>query len=142
MKSNLASKGVVQLCITLFVLPDGRFVLQRRTEDAPYAAGLLGQFGGHVEPGETVAECVRRELREETSLDVDDLEITEVADFTIPAGPDYPKDRHFYLTAAPIPDMNFSVFEGDRAEAYTLDELRARHDLNLAARHVADKILK
>ena len=50
--------------LILFKLPDGRVILQRRTKDAPYGAGLLGIFGGWVESNETPWECLLREIEE------------------------------------------------------------------------------
>lgn len=46
----------------------GRLLLIRRGH-AP-SAGLWSVPGGHVEPGESLAEAVVREVREETGLDV------------------------------------------------------------------------
>lgn len=48
---------------------DGRIVVVRRGQ-AP-ARGLWSLPGGRVEAGETLAEAVRREVKEETGLDVD-----------------------------------------------------------------------
>ena len=58
------------------VIQDGRALLIRRGSEP-----LAGQWsipGGMLELGETIAEGVRRELREETSLDVRVLELIEV----------------------------------------------------------------
>jgi ADP-ribose pyrophosphatase YjhB (NUDIX family) len=41
--------------------PEGRILLQRRAD-----SGLWGLPGGHLTPGESVAECATREIMEET----------------------------------------------------------------------------
>jgi 8-oxo-dGTP diphosphatase len=50
--------------------PDRRVVLIRKNRPA-WQAGRLNGVGGHVEPGETPVEAMRREFFEETGLDVD-----------------------------------------------------------------------
>lgn len=60
------------------IVDRGRTVLIRRGTEP-----LLGQWsipGGSVEIGETLEEAVRRELREETGLDVRVLELIELFD--------------------------------------------------------------
>lgn len=52
--------------VAAVVLDAARRVLLARRADN----GLWGLPSGHVEPGETVAEAVAREVREETGLDV------------------------------------------------------------------------
>ena len=125
----------------LLVLPDGRVVLQRRTEDAPRAPGLLGLFGGQMEEGETPESVVRRELGEETSLPCAELTYEHQADITVPAtesesGQSF--QTSLYLVR--IPSAEFEVYEGQRAEAYNLDELRARADLTSITRHSLSKV--
>ena len=48
----------------------GWVLLQERDEHAPVAPDQWGPVGGHVEPGEAWDEALRRELAEETGLDV------------------------------------------------------------------------
>lgn len=52
-----------------FIKKGETYLLQLRP-DVPTigAAGLIGAFGGRIEPGESPVEAVCRELREETSL--------------------------------------------------------------------------
>lgn len=128
--------------LILFKLPDGRCILQRRTKDAPYGAGLLGIFGGWVEGGETVEQCLLREITEETSLDVRALQPKLLTDFVIKAGEDFSKDRHFYLYEANVPNLDFEVYEGDGAEAFQLDELVQRDDLTGSAQYALNHILR
>jgi len=61
---------------------DGRLLVIRRGR--PPGVGLWSIPGGRVEPDETLADAVRREVREETGLDVD---VDAVAGIVhIPAG--------------------------------------------------------
>ena len=47
---------------------DGRWLLQLRDDiDSIIYPGHWGLFGGHVEPGESPADAVQRELEEEIS---------------------------------------------------------------------------
>jgi 8-oxo-dGTP pyrophosphatase MutT (NUDIX family) len=122
--------SVVELAVILFVLPDGKLVLQRRSKDASRAPGKLGFFGGHVDKGESSMEGLLREIAEETSLDPKGLKIDLIHNFILPVTQNYPRDRRFYVYKAPIQDLNFAVYEGDRAEAYTRATLRERRDLS------------
>ncbi len=51
----------------------GRVLLVRRTDTGQWSLPL-----GHVEPGESVAEAVRREVREETGLTMRDVRLAAV----------------------------------------------------------------
>jgi 8-oxo-dGTP diphosphatase len=58
-----------ELAVGAVVVHAGCLLLVRR--GLPPAAGLWSVPGGRVEPGETLPEAVVREVREETSLDVE-----------------------------------------------------------------------
>jgi nucleoside triphosphatase len=49
--------------------------------------------GGKVEKGDTMQETVRKEVREETGLELDDLELVNVKDGSNPD--DFSRDTHF-----------------------------------------------
>jgi 8-oxo-dGTP diphosphatase len=59
----------VDVAAGVLIRPDGRFLLASRPEGKPYAS--YWEFpGGKVEPGESVADALRRELHEELAIDV------------------------------------------------------------------------
>lgn len=47
-----------------------RILLVQRSSDDPTGAGTWENAGGNVEPGESLEEALKREIREETGLDV------------------------------------------------------------------------
>lgn len=51
-----------------------RILLLRRA--GPYAGGAWGIVTGSIEPGEMAAQAIRREIREETGLDIEKLYTT------------------------------------------------------------------
>lgn len=57
---------------------DGRFLLARRLN--PPQQGRWSLPGGRIELGETVAECVRREVREECGVECEPLEVFHSVD--------------------------------------------------------------
>ena len=50
--------------------PDGRFLITRRTMDKAWAPGHWEISGGACQAGETSEQAIRREILEETGLDV------------------------------------------------------------------------
>lgn len=112
--------------------------MQRRDDAAPVAPGILGFFGGHMEAGENPDECVRRELAEETSLDVPGLIFSPVRELIIPASADY-SSMQFYIYQTNIETDDFDVFEGKGAESYTPAELLARSDVSEVVRRILEQ---
>ncbi len=130
---------MTEISLALLTLPDGRIVFQRRDARASMSPNLLGFFGGHVDEGETFDEAMNRELKEETSLDVDELIISHMTDYKLEVQPG--KTVSFHLYGSTIPNMDFEVFEGDRAEAYHREEALVRDDLTPSAKYVLTNIL-
>jgi len=60
---------VVEVAAGVITRPDGAFLLGRRAGDVPYA-GYWEFPGGKVEPGESSAQALSRELREELGIRV------------------------------------------------------------------------
>ena len=89
----------------------GRILLQRRTDNR-----LWGVPGGMMEPGESIGDTARREMREETGLTVDRLEL-----YGIFSGPGYfyryPNgDEVYNVTAVFVAEIGDAVPRGDGEE--------------------------
>ncbi|HET7827690.1 MAG TPA: NUDIX hydrolase [Candidatus Saccharimonadales bacterium] len=119
----------------LLKLPNGKFVFQRRTKDAPVEAYKLDLFGGHIEIREGALHALRREIAEETSLDVKHIKVHRIGTFRSQDSP--PIELHSYLAHITKPD--FKVFEGLREEVYGLDEVLARSDVDPHTRLILEK---
>ena len=68
----------VRLVTLSFVRSGDAVLLMRHPETSDRFRGLWNGVGGHVEPGEDIRAAARRELREESGLDVDGLRLRGV----------------------------------------------------------------
>jgi 8-oxo-dGTP diphosphatase len=71
----------------VFLFHEGRVLLVRRAPDAAILPGVYNGVGGHVESGEDLFGSARREVREETGLEVDELRLAGVLHTTEPGAP-------------------------------------------------------
>lgn len=55
-------------CVGALLIRDGRILLGRRRDEGDWLAGAWDVFGGHVEPGESGPQALRRELAEELGI--------------------------------------------------------------------------
>jgi 8-oxo-dGTP diphosphatase len=62
--------SIVEAAAAVILKPDGHFLLGRRPEGKPYA-GYWEFPGGKIEPGETAAQALVRELHEELGIEAD-----------------------------------------------------------------------
>jgi len=133
---------VKELSIIQLVLPNNLLVLQRRDENTKISPGLLGFFGGHIEDSEMPLEAMKRELSEETSIDVSSLKLKYVISKDI-AHPNNPKiiNKRVHLFKAKIHNDEFDVYEGQRAESYSAEDLKKRQDLAPTARYIVDNFV-
>ncbi|MGN0362282.1 MAG: NUDIX domain-containing protein [Bilifractor sp.] len=98
--------------IAMLETPDHRFLITQRKWDKKWAAGDWEISGGGVRAGETSLEAVRREVREETGLDVSGAEGGCVYTYqnTDPDGGDnyFTDIYHFHM---PFSDKNVKLQE-------------------------------
>jgi 8-oxo-dGTP diphosphatase len=97
---------------------DGRWLLQLRDDvDGIVAPGCWGLFGGHLDPGETPEEAVRRELLEEISWCAD-----QVAYRFVHRQPQ--RVLHFFYATLLDPLDSLCLREGQDMALASLDDLR------------------
>ena len=63
------SRKTTEVAVGVLICPDGRVLLADRPQGKPYA-GYWEFPGGKIEPGETVAAALARELHEELGIDI------------------------------------------------------------------------
>jgi len=131
---------MIEVSIIWLVLPNGDAVLQRRDKKTNVSPGLLGFFGGHVEAGETPEAAIKRELSEETSLNISGLNISWVASVELPHPNDPTVMRRLHIYRASIDSDDFDVFEGERSETYSIAELENRRDLASSVTYVINHL--
>lgn len=98
----------------------GRVCLQLR-DDFPHVrgAGLWALFGGHREPGESLAEAAVREMAEETGLAFTTAELTPFARTRVGDGPCI----HLFATARRFRPADIRVGEGAGFAFFTREQI-------------------
>lgn len=61
--------------VAAVILRDGPLMLVTRRPEGTFFGGWWEWPGGKLEPGETLEQCARRELLEETGLEAEDLSV-------------------------------------------------------------------
>jgi 8-oxo-dGTP diphosphatase len=96
---------------------EGRWLLQLRDDIAGIVApGTWGLFGGHLDPGETPEQALRRELMEELAWDAGDLEIWF-------RHSNQQRLAHVFRARLTVPLANLQLREGQDMTLASLDEL-------------------
>lgn len=71
--SEATSQRIVRVGVGILVVRQGKLLLGRRL--GSHGAGTWSLPGGKLEYGESIEECARRELKEETGLDLGAVEL-------------------------------------------------------------------
>lgn len=98
----------------LIVRDDGRVLLGLRR--GSHGSGTWALPGGHLEPGESIADCAVREVAEETGLSVSDV---RHVGFTANAFAEV--DRHYvtlFVEATAVDGVRAENLEPDKCEAW------------------------
>ena len=125
--------NIMRLTTLCYIEKDGCWLMLHRIKKAQDEnAGKWIGIGGHLEENEAPEECVLREIREETGLEVTDLTLRGLITFILPdwgneltflytarTDGDVPADRldgpEGILRWVPIADVeSLSLWEGDR----------------------------
>lgn len=93
----------------LVVRPDGRGLFIRRASDP--ARGRLALVGGFVDPGENAEDALRREVREEVGLELDEVRFLSSS----------PNEYHYRGTTYPVVDLIFLGTTRGETRATALD---------------------
>ena len=98
---------------------DGRWLMQLRDEIPTIVApGCWGLFGGHLDPGETPEQALRRELMEEISWQPPELELVMVHHI-------HRRTAHVFRGELSVPLEQLQLLEGQDMALVSSDELLA-----------------
>jgi len=126
---------------TLVLYKGKNFIMQRRDSKAPVAPNKLSLFGGHIQKGEDPADAALRELKEETSLDVENIPVLPLAIIEGFWREERDDVIDAYIYTAEINDINFKVYEGKNLEVIAFDEILDRDDVSPSSRAILETFL-
>ena len=119
----------------ILVMREGRVLLGRRR--GSHGAGYFAAPGGHIEAGESFADTARREVREETGLEITQLRLLSVGNYL------FDQSRHYvdvdFVCEAPHGEPQ--VREPEKCEGwawYALDQLP--EPLFIVTRHMIESL--
>jgi 8-oxo-dGTP pyrophosphatase MutT (NUDIX family) len=119
--------------------PDGKFLLVKRSsEKYKNTKGTWDIIGGRIEPGAALLENLKREIKEETQLDLVSEPKLMYAQDIIPEGGERHIVRLSYvadISGEPILDITENV----EYVWLSLDELKKQDDLDVYVKEILEK---
>jgi leucyl-tRNA synthetase len=144
-KYNLSIKTVVTTDKTNVVgigamieTKDGKFLFQRRDNNTDRNPGMLAFFGGGIEGNESTIETLRREIKEEINIDIDEnyILLNKLESYNFPG-----KWLDIFLVNG-INEENIKLGEGEAIERLSLSEALKRDDVTLFTKNVIKYLLE
>ncbi len=110
-------------CASCWVLNHkGEILLQRRALTKKEKPGIWSKTGGHVSAGETVIDAIKREIKEEIGLSLEDEDLFFMKKFKC-TNPNFFLYNYIALTDKNIEDYKLQLEELDKIEYYKIEDL-------------------
>lgn len=106
--------NVPRVGLGVIVVKDYKVLLGKRLSSS-HSPGVWQFAGGHLEFGESFEDCARREVKEETGIDIKNVHFVSATNDI------YPEENKHYITVFMIADYQsgeLKVMEPDKAEKW------------------------
>lgn len=139
MNDNVNYPKGVEVIVGPFILNENKKILLCKS---PKWHGQWIVCGGHVEPGETLIDAVKRETKEEIGVDIEVGEIFNVGEgFASP--PEFKRNAHMifinFLAKLKSEDFTFNE-EISECKWFDINEILSSKDLKLSCRNAIKKL--
>ena len=109
--------------VSCFILNNnGEVLLQRRSMTKKKNPGIWSKTGGHVDAGETVIDALKREVKEEIGLEMNDKRIFFMNKFKS-TNPNYFSYGYVYVTNNKTTDFKLQLDKVDKVEYFKIEDL-------------------
>lgn len=128
---NLADDEYHLTVLGVIMRPDGRFLITKRVKTKAWAPGWWEVSGGAAQAGEESEEAVRREVKEETGLDVSNAEGGFLFTYhreNLGEGDNYFVDVYRYVMDVNESDIHLQEEETDGFRFATAEEIKELAD--------------
>ena len=122
----------------ILIREDGKLLAIRRSKTDPLRPLTWDIPGGEVEYGEDLTESIRREVREEAGIDLQDVTLLDIIGFTIPNG-EYWVSVGYYAKVSQDTRVTIS-WEHDQYEWISKEEFLTRETTDRIRRFLSKAV--
>lgn len=126
------------LCVNILIFSEGKVLLVKRPMSKKVNPGKYSAMGGKVEPGESFLQTIKRELKEETGLEIESIRPYGVTQSVDPqSGAEWVHVNYMALipTIIPLPTSEEGEFQW--IDPLSVENLDMVHDLKAYAQILA-----